>query len=119
MMKVTVLRELENGNYEVNYNLDGADLGNGEVTYEWIRADIVTANKEVKYVFETEMEFEFVQVDEEDGEGFLYLVEIDIDEDGNRHEYDLETKVYKSYKRAVTAGIKLAQQLNTLVRDIA
>ena len=32
MMKVTVLRELENGNYAVNYNLDGADSGNGEVT---------------------------------------------------------------------------------------
>ena len=115
MMKVTVLREMENGNYEVNYNLDGTDLGNGEVTYEWIRADIVTGNKEVKYVFETEMEFEFVQVDEEDGEGFLYLVQIDIDEDNNMNQYDVETKVYKSYKRAVTAGTKLAQQMDTIV----
>ena len=119
MMKVTVLNELENGNYEVNFNLDGEDLGNREMSYESIRADVVTGNKQVKYVFEVEVEFEFVQVDEEDGEGFLYLVSIEIDEDNNMSQYDEETKIYKSYKRAVTAGQKLAQQLNTIFRNIA
>ena len=119
MMKVTVLNELENGNYEVNYNLDGENLGNGEMSYESIRADIVTGNKEVKYIFEVEVEFEFVQVDEEDGEGFLYIVEINIDEDNNMSQYDAETKYYKSFKRAITAGQKLAQQMDTIFRNIA
>lgn len=119
MMKITVLKKLENGNYEVNFNLDSEDLGNREVTYEWIRADIVTGNREVKYEFQIDMQFDFIQVDEEDGEGFLYIARIDIDKDGNRNQYDLETKVYKSFKRAVTQGQKLAQQMNTIFRNIA
>lgn len=119
MMKITVLEKLENGEYEVNFNLDGEDLGNRTVTYEWIRADIVTGNKEIKYIFETEIQFDFIQVDEEEGEGYLYLVRIDIDEDNNKSQYDLEQKVYKSYKRALTEGRKLAQNLDTIFRDIA
>ena len=119
MMKITVLEKLENGNYEVNFNLDGEDLGNREVTYEWIRADIVTGNKEIRYEFQTDIQFDFIQADEEEGEGFLYLVRIDIDEDNNRNQYDLETKVYKSFKRAVTQGQKLAEQMDTIFRNIA
>lgn len=113
-MKITVLEKLENGEYEANFNLDGEDLGNKAVTYEWIRADIVTGNKEIRYEFQTDIQFDFIQVDEEEGEGFLYIVRIDIDEDNNINQYDKETKVYKSYKRAVTAGQKLAQKLNTI-----
>ena len=119
MMKILVKEQLENGNYLVNFNLDGEDLGDRQVTYEWIRADIVTGNKEVRYEFQTEIQFDFIQVDEEENEGFLYIVRIDIDEDNNRNQYDLETKVYKSYKRAVTQGQKLAQQMETIFRNIA
>ena len=115
MMRLTVKEKLENGKYLVNYNLDGEDLGDREQTYEWIRADIVTNNKEVKYIFDIEMEFDYVQVDEEDGEGFIYLVKVEIDEENNMSQYDVETKVYKSYKRAMTQATKLAQQLDTIL----
>ena len=113
-MKITVLEKLENGEYLVNFNLDGEDLGNRIVTYEWIRADIVTGNKEIKYDFEINMEFEFVQIDQEEGEGFVYIVSIDIDEYGEMYQDDIEQKIYKSYKRALTEGQKLAQKLNTI-----
>lgn len=119
MLKLTVLEQLDNGNYLVNFNLDNEDLGDREVSYEWIRADIISNNREVEYEFEVEIQFDFIQVDEEEGEGFLYIVRIDFDEDGNRNEYDIESRTYKSYKRAITEGQKMAIQMDTIFRNIA
>lgn len=118
MLKLTVLEQLENGNYLVNFNLDEEDLGNREVTYEWIRADIITGNKEVKYEFETDVKFDHIEVDEENGEGFVYIITTLATEEGITV-LNEEQKVYKSYKRAITQGQKLAQQMNTILIKIA
>ena len=115
MMKLTVLEQLDNGNYLVNFNLDNEDLGNREVTYEWIRADIISNNKEVEYEFETDIEFEHIEIDEEEGEGFLYIITTLATEEGITI-LNEEQKVYKSYKRAMTQSFKIAQQINTIVK---
>lgn len=114
MLKLTVLEQLENGNYLVNFNLDNEDLGNREVTYEWIRADIISNNKEVEYEFETDIEFEHIEIDEEEGEGFLYIITTLATEEGIMV-LNEEQKVYKNYKRALTQGQKLAQQMDTIL----
>lgn len=118
MLKLTVKKELENGNYLVNFNLDGEDLGNREVTYEWIRADIITGNREVTYEFETDIKFDHIEVDEEEGEGFVYIITTLATEEGIMV-LNEEQKVYKSYKRALTQGQKLAQQMQTILVNLA
>ena len=114
MLKLTVLEQLENGNYLVNFNLDNEDLGDREVEYQWIRADIITNNREVEYKFEIDVEFEHIEVDEEDGEGFVYIITTLATEEGIKV-LNEEQKVYKSYKRALTQGQKLAQQMDTIL----
>ena len=114
MMKLTVLKEMENGNYEVNFKLDGEDLGNREMTYESIRADIVSGNREVEYEFEVDVKFDHIEIDEEEGEGFVYVITTLATEDGIAV-IDEEQKVYKSYSRAMKEAFKLAEMMDTVL----
>ena len=114
-MKITVLKDLENGNYEVNFNLDGEDLGNREVSYEWIRADIISNNREVQYKFEVDFECEHIELDTENDETFVYVIKTVIDEDNSRHQYDKDFKVYKTYNKAQNFAMKLASEMETIL----
>lgn len=115
MMKVTVLKDLENGNYLVNFNLDNEDLGNREVSYEWIRADIISNNREVQYVFEVDFECEHIELDTENDETFVYIIKTVIDEDNNMSQYDIKNKVYKTYSKAQNFAMKLANEMETIL----
>lgn len=117
MMKITVLKEMENGNYEVNFNLDGENLGNREMSYESIRADVVGNNTEVEYDFEIDMRFDHIELDEEEGEGFIYIVNTLATEEGIFTEE--EQKVYKTFKGAEKAAHRLAYQMQTILKNLA
>jgi hypothetical protein len=115
MMRITVLKDLENGNYKVNFNLDGEDLGNREVSYEWIRADIISNNREVQYKFEVDFECEHIELDTENDEIFVYVIKTVIDEDNNMSQYDTANKVYKTYSKAQNFAVKLANEMETIL----
>lgn len=115
MMKLTVLEQLDNGNYLVNFNLDNEDLGNKIVTYEWIRADIVSNNREVEYKFEVDFECEHIELDSENDETFVYVIKTVIDEDNNMSQYDAANKVYKTYSKAQNFAVKLANEMETIL----
>ena len=114
MLKLTIKRELDNGDYEINFNSDGKDLGNQEKSYEWLRENVVTNSHAVEFIFEVDVKFDHIEIDEEDGEGFVYIITTLGTEDGLKV-IDEEQKCYKSYKRAVTAGTKIAQKMDTIV----
>lgn len=115
MLKLTVLEQLDNGNYLVNFNLDGEDLGNREVSYEWIRADIISNNREVQYEFEVDFECEHIELDTENDETFIYVIKTVIDEDNNMSQYDTANKVYKTYSKAQNFAVKLASEIETIL----
>ena len=112
MMKVTVIEKIEEGLFAVEYELDGENLGEGTMTYESIRADIVSGNKAVKYEFQEEIDFQLVQVDKEEDEYFVYVSNFNCSEFGVEFD-DLAQYFYKTEKGALNKANKLAEQYET------
>ena len=77
-MKLTVLEKLENGKYLVNYNLDGENLGDKEIDYSELCADIYTAktSKNLSITFVEPVHVLHIDIDYAEEEGQTHLVNV-------------------------------------------
>lgn len=113
MVKVEVLQNIIGNEYITNITVDGVTKRR-TMTLEEIRADFISGNKNVYYIFNTDLEFDFVQVDFEDGIYYIYLVSYIFDSEGGNVK-DKLLKTYKRYNNALNHAYKIANELDTIV----
>lgn len=117
-MKLTVLEKLENGKYLVNYNLDGENLGDKEIDYSELCADIYTAktSKNLSITFVEPVHVLHIDIDYAEEEGQTHLVNVGEfiyrDNHSNPDYKEVECYEYKTKKGAVNKAKKLVKELN-------
>lgn len=110
-MKLTVIELLENGNYMVEFELDGENLGEREMDFAELRSWIVEGVVKVEYL--EDVEFDVVTVEDYDGEFDVNVNKYSYSKYNN--EYDCEyVKTYKTLKGALNKAF----QIGGLVRVI-
>lgn len=109
MIRIEVLRSLEDSLYEVEFNFEGTTK-KAILDYNSIRADIVYGNIDVRYFFHEETTFNKVQIDEDDEDIYHVYLEEYICTGNNYNAYDIEHKVYKTKKGALNFAYKLAKE---------
>ena len=113
MVKIEVLQSITENEFITDVTVDGVTKRR-IMTLEEIRADFISGNKNVYYIFDTNLEFDFVQVDFEEGIYYIYLVSYIFDSEGGNVK-DKLLKTYKRYSNALNHAYKVAGELDTIV----
>ena len=113
MVKVEVLQSITENEFITEVTVDGVTKRR-TITVEDISADFISGNKNVYYIFDTNLEFDFVQVDFEDNIYYIYLVSYIFDSEGGNVK-DKLLKTYKRYSNALNHAYKVAGELDTIV----
>ena len=110
-MKLTVVELLENGNYIVEFELDGENLGEREMDLAELRSWIVEGVVKMEYL--EEVEFEVVTVEEYDGEFDVNINKYSYTKYDS--EYDCEyIKTYKTLKGALNKAYNTADLVRVI-----